>query len=115
MTRRPSPAVTRDTLERNGYRVITAQDGSEAVGLYALHRNDVSVVLTDLMMPVMDGSTLITALKRITPSVRIIAASGLDAGDQMAKATRLGVRHFLAKPYTAETLLVTLQQTLEKA
>ena len=107
--------VTRDTLERNGYRVITAQDGSEAVGLYALHRNDISVVLTDLMMPVMDGSTLITALKRITPSVRIIAASGLDAGDQMAKATRLGVRHFLAKPYTAETLLVTLQQTLEKA
>lgn len=106
--------VTRETLERNGYRVITAQDGSEAVGLYALRRQEIAVVLTDLTMPVMDGSTLIAALKRITPEVRIVAASGFGAGEQFAKATRLGVRHLLSKPYTAEKLLVTLHDTLKQ-
>lgn len=105
--------VTRDTLERHGYRAVTAEDGSQAIGLYAVHRQEIAAVLTDMMMPVMDGAALISALQRITPSVRIIAASGLDDGNYVAKAARSGVRHFLAKPYSAEKLLVTLRRVLD--
>ncbi len=105
--------VTRQTLERHGYRVMTAEDGSQAIGLYALHRDDIAVVLTDMMMPVMDGATLIAALKRIEPGVRVVAASGLDSGDHATRAVKAGVRHFLPKPYSAETLLITIRDVLD--
>jgi DNA-binding NarL/FixJ family response regulator len=56
-------------------------------------------------MPVMDGPATIQVLMRINPAVTIIAASGIASGSSVAKASRAGVKHFLLKPYTAETLL----------
>ena len=47
--------ITRQTLEAFGYRVIVAEDGAQAIGQYALHRPEIALVLTDMMMPVMDG------------------------------------------------------------
>lgn len=104
--------VTQQTLETFGYRVLTADDGAQAVGIYATRREEIAVVLTDMMMPVMDGPALIAALRRLNPAVRIIAASGLNANGNVAKAANAGVRHFLAKPYTAERLLTTLRTVL---
>ena len=74
--------VTQCTLETFGYRVITAEDGAQAIALFAAHPHEVAVVITDIMMPVMDGPALILALRRIDPKVRIIAASGLKAGSR---------------------------------
>ena len=65
-----------------------------------------------MMMPVMDGPATIQVLMRFNPQVRIIAASGLAAKDMVAKATSLGVKHFIPKPYSAETLLKTLGAAL---
>jgi CheY-like chemotaxis protein len=104
--------ITRQTLEAFGYRVITAEDGAQATALYASHRDDVAVVITDMMMPVMDGPSLIAALRGIDPKVRIIAASGFDTQDNQARARALGVRHFLHKPYSAETMLTLLRSVL---
>jgi len=103
--------VTRQTLEAFGYRVLTAEDGARAIGLYALHREDVAVVLTDMMMPVMDGPALIAALRRIDPTVRVIASSGLSANGNLIR-NGASVKHFLAKPYSAEALLQTLRAVL---
>ncbi|MES2644939.1 MAG: PAS domain S-box protein [Myxococcota bacterium] len=100
------------TLEKFGYRVIVAGNGAEAVALYALHRAEVAVVLTDMAMPVMDGPATIVALRSIDPSVRIIGSSGLDANGKVAQAVGAGVRHFVAKPYTAELMLTTLRTVL---
>jgi PAS domain S-box-containing protein len=105
--------ITRQTLEAFGYRVITAGDGAEAMGLFALHRQEVALVLTDMMMPVMDGAALIAALHRISPEVRIIAASGISADGPEGRALNAGVRHFLAKPYTAEMLLCKINEALQ--
>jgi CheY-like chemotaxis protein len=102
------------TLERHGYRVIMAQDGAEAVGLYAERKAEIAAVLTDMMMPVMDGPATIVALQRMNPDVRIIGASGHDANGKVAKAAGAGVKHFLPKPYTAEALLRTLRQVLDE-
>ena len=101
-------AITRETLEAFGYRVLLAADGIEASALYALHEDDVSVVLTDMMMPIMDGTATIHVLKSLNPKVRIIAASGLNADGMQDKAARAGASHFLPKPYTAQTLLTAL-------
>jgi PAS domain S-box-containing protein len=106
-------AITQETLESFGYRVLTAEDGTEAVALYAGHVAEVDVVLTDMMMPVMDGPATIQVLMQINPAVKIIAASGLNAEGIAAKAAGMGVKHFLPKPYTSLALLMTLKRTLE--
>ncbi|MDF3059277.1 MAG: sensor hybrid histidine kinase [Rariglobus sp.] len=104
--------ITQQTLETFGYRVIVARDGAEAVALYAQHRDTIAVVVTDMVMPIMDGPATINALMRINPRVLIIAASGLNSNGRVAKAAGAGVTHFLPKPYTAETLLITLRDVL---
>lgn len=65
-----------------------------------------------MMMPLMDGPTTIQVLMRMNPQVRIIAASGLNANGMVAKATNVGVRHFLPKPYTAETMLKMIRKVV---
>lgn len=105
--------ITRGTLETFGYRVLTASDGTEALALYADKKNEIAVVLTDMVMPFMDGPATIRALLRMNRGVRIIAASGLGAGQRGGEGALEGVSVFLNKPYTAEKLLKTLAQVLE--
>jgi PAS domain S-box-containing protein len=104
--------IARMALETFGYRVLVASEGTEAVALYAAHKDEISAVLTDMMMPLMDGPATIRALQKISPQVRIVASSGLSEGDRAAEAAELGVKTFLPKPYTAERLLMTLDGVL---
>ncbi|OYW76469.1 MAG: hypothetical protein B7Z37_08525 [Verrucomicrobia bacterium 12-59-8] len=105
--------IISQTLETFGYRVLLAADGVEASTLFSTHQQDIAVVLTDMMMPVMDGLATIQVLMRMNPQVRIIAASGLGVKDMVARAMGAGVKHFIPKPYSAETLLKTLVQVLQ--
>ncbi len=104
--------VTKQTLEAFGYRAIVAADGTEAVGLFAVRKDEISVVLTDINMPGLDGPSTIKVLQRMSPAVRIVAASGLASSTQIARVTSLGVTQFLPKPYTAETLLKAIGKVL---
>ena len=105
--------ITKGTLEAYGYRVLTAADGTEAVALYAQHKDDIRLVLTDLMMPYMDGPVTIRALHKLNPHVKIVASSGLTENGKMAEFNG-GVKGFLPKPYTAEKLLTTLNELLKE-
>jgi len=104
--------ITKQTLETFGYRVLLAADGAEAVSLYSVHRSEVALVLTDMMMPVMDGPATIQVLMRMNPQICIVAASGMNAAGMEEKAAHAGVKNFIPKPYTAETLLKTLDAVL---
>jgi CHASE3 domain sensor protein/CheY-like chemotaxis protein len=96
-----------------GYRVLTATDGAEAVAVFAENKNEIAVVLTDMSMPIMDGASLIRALTKINPGIKIIAASGLNVNGNVAKVAGVTVKHFLTKPYTARTLLKVIRATLD--
>jgi PAS domain S-box-containing protein len=100
--------ITKTSLETYNYKAITASDGIEAIALYAEHRDEISVVLTDMLMPSMDGLTTIRTLKKINPNVKIIAVSGLASTDKVNAAIDIGVKAFLPKPYTAKQLLQTI-------
>lgn len=104
--------ITKQTLETFGYRVLLAADGAEAVSLYSKHRSEVALVLTDMMMPVMDGPATIQVLMRMNPQICIVAASGMNAAGMEEKAASSGVKNFIPKPYTAETLLKSLDSVL---
>jgi PAS domain S-box-containing protein len=106
--------ITRGTLETFGYKVLTASDGTEALALYADKKNEIALVLTDMVMPFMDGPATIRALQRMNPKVRIVAASGLGTGQHAGEGALEGVSVFLNKPYTAEKLLKTLAEVLRR-
>ncbi len=105
-------AATGLLLEKNRYRILSAANGQEAMDLYRQHRHDIRLVITDLMMPVMDGFELVRALRALEPDVRIIAASGLGAEVDRTELGALGVTEILAKPIPVETLLTAVRAQL---
>jgi CheY-like chemotaxis protein len=105
--------IAKTTLEAFNYRVIIANDGAEAIALFAQQQADIKVVVTDIMMPVMDGLALIRALRKLAPRLPIIASSGLTENARAAEAADEGVKAFLAKSYTAGTLLKLLADVLK--
>ena len=104
--------ITQSTLENFGYRVLVAANGIEAIAVYAQHHQEIQLVLTDMMMPYMDGPAMISALQRINPAVQVIASTGLAESERAHKAAALGVKTFLTKPYTAQELLQILPTVL---
>jgi len=103
--------VTRSALESAGYQVLTASDGTEAVALYAQRSTDIKVVITDIVMPYMDGIATIRALRKLNPLIDIIVSTGTRDKSRNPGDDR-GVKAVLSKPYTAETLLRTLAEVL---
>jgi PAS domain S-box-containing protein len=101
--------ITSETLQAYNYNVLTAANGAEGVAIYAQQRKKIALVLTDLSMPVMDGRATIYAILKINPKAKIIAMSGMDEAESVAKASTAGIKHFISKPYTAATLLKTLK------
>jgi PAS domain S-box-containing protein len=104
--------ITRETLQAYGYRTVTARDGAQGLVIFAEQMNAIDVVITDIMMPVMDGTDAIVELRKMRPDVKIIAASGLTPKGASSTPENPGVKAFLMKPYTAETLLKTLASVL---
>ncbi|NUM79670.1 PAS domain S-box protein [bacterium] len=106
--------ITRTTLDGYGYHVLTANDGAEAVGLFAQNRSMIKAVILDMSMPIMDGPSTMRALKKIDPDIAIIGVSGLQASRSLDKNLESELYAFLQKPYTTLTLLTTLNSLLHK-
>jgi two-component system, cell cycle sensor histidine kinase and response regulator CckA len=90
--------ATRLTLENHGYRVITAGDGAEGLAIFVQNRTDVRLVLTDMMMPVMGGVTLIHAVHALEPGTKMIATSGLTDHVTRLRLEDAGVDAVVQKP-----------------
>ncbi len=103
--------ITSSVLKTRGYGVLTASNGMEAIALYEQNRDEIKLVLMDMMMPVMDGQAGIQELHKINPELKIIAASGLTEKDKLTKAAGT-MNAFLPKPYTTEKLLRTIHEVL---
>ncbi|WP_404788681.1 response regulator [Altericista sp. CCNU0014] len=95
-------------LETHGFRALVAQDGIDAIALYAQYRSEIDLVLLDVMMPAMDGFKLIETLAKFTPPVPIIAMSGV-ASHQNSVLSHTQVQAFVAKPFTADALLTAIR------
>ena len=96
------------------YRVLTARNGAEALAVYHQHQEEIKVVITDMMMPIMDGTATIQALHQIDPQIRIICMSGLSSKPNLSAAARLNVQASLKKPFTPEKLFTTLRRVIDE-
>lgn len=105
--------VTKMIFEKHNYRVLSANDGTEALALFAQQMQDIGGVLTDISMPYMDGVALVRALKKMKSDIPIIASTGQGDEPGLRELQSLGVKSFLTKPYNTEKLLVTVHDTIE--
>ncbi len=104
--------VAKTVLETCDYRVLTANDGIDAIALYTHHHSEIKAVLIDMMMPSMDGLTCVRTLKAINPEVKIIVMSGLLSSQDLANATQGGIQAFLPKPFTSDLLATTVHRVV---
>ncbi len=103
--------ITTTALGGNGYKVLVASDGAEAVAIYAQHIKEIMAILLDMMMPVMDGYACIKALKTINSEVKIIGMSGLRQDGRLPEIAGK-TNAFLAKPFTTEHMLKVIRNVL---
>jgi nitrogen-specific signal transduction histidine kinase/CheY-like chemotaxis protein len=106
--------VTKMTLEKHNYHVLEANDGPEALAIFAQEMDSISVVLTDMRMPYIDGIALIRALKKMKPNMTFIGSTGQEYEPRLAELQELGVMNFLSKPYDTRKLLTVLESAVSK-
>ncbi|HEV8538350.1 MAG TPA: ATP-binding protein [Bacteroidota bacterium] len=104
--------ITKETLEAYGYRSQTAKDGVEALSVIERDRDKIDLVLTDMMMPNMDGASLIRRLERVAPDIKIVAVSGVTDQLALEKIKKSRIEAFLPKPIHTENLLRILDSVL---
>lgn len=104
--------ATGDFLESQGYRILLADSGEEALRVFLQHQAAVRLVITDIMMPGMDGLALVRALRGLQPSLPVIASSGLDRNQNHEEFAALGVGEVLAKPFSPPALLKAVSRHL---
>jgi len=105
-------AVARSLLQRQGFTVMLATNGKEAVELFAEHRDEIRAVLLDLTMPVMSGDEALHQLRAHDPKVRIILMSGYSDVDVEGTFAGVGLSGFLQKPFRAEDVYRSLAVAL---
>ncbi|KRH96980.1 PAS domain S-box protein [Cylindrospermopsis sp. CR12] len=104
--------VTRMILETHNYDTLTASNGMEAIAIYGQYKQDISVVLMDIMMPKIDGIATIQAMKKINPLVKIIACSGISTIEAIPKSANMKIQGVLLKPYSASDLLSSMSMVI---
>jgi CheY-like chemotaxis protein len=105
--------LLRMSLEGAGYRVLSASDGQAALETFRSHRNEISLVISDVGLPKMSGDQVFHAMKQLDPGVRTILASGYIEPELKADVLRAGVRAFVQKPYDTRTVLAEVRQVLD--
>jgi CheY-like chemotaxis protein len=101
-------------LERQGYRVIAAHHGREAVEIASTEPGRIDLVLTDIVMPGMNGRGLVERLAGIRPAIKSLYMSGYTDDDIIRRGFIEPSKSFLQKPFTSEALLQTVRKVLDE-
>ncbi|HEX4086396.1 MAG TPA: response regulator [Chthoniobacteraceae bacterium] len=100
-------------LTDEGYRVVTARDGFQALDVYKKLQNQIELVILDFTMPIMDGAEVFSELRMINPQVPVVLSSGFTEQDKLKWMLAKGLRGFIPKPYTQQKLLLQVRSTLD--
>lgn len=100
-------------LTDEGYRVVTARDGFQALDLYRKLGEQIALVILDFTMPVMDGADVFEELLDLNPKVSVVLSSGFAEQDRLRAMLAKGLRGFIPKPYTQQKLLTQIRATLD--
>ncbi len=101
-------------LGRFGYKVITASNGKKALEIYQKEGDGVSLVILDLIMPVLDGKKCLEEILRVNPNAKVVVASGYSDGGSSDGVMAAGAKGFVQKPYNMRQFLTTIREILDK-
>jgi CheY-like chemotaxis protein len=102
-------------LTDEGYRVILARDGFEALKIYQQIGKQIALVILDFFLPVMDGDAVFDELRELNPEVAVVLSSGFAEQSKLGNMLAQGLKGFIPKPYTAEKLLEQVRSTIDAA
>ncbi len=105
--------VSRELVESLGYKVFVAGSGQEAVALYAEHRNEIDLVILDMIMPGISGSGTYNELKAINENVKVILSSGYSINGEAKKIMDKGCDAFIQKPFHLQELSRKIRDLLD--
>ena len=106
-------SLAREMLEAFGYRVLLAQNGEEAVKIYAEHGNEIDLAILDMVMPKMGGRETFLKLKELNPKVKALLSTGYSRDGRAQAILRSGVKGFIQKPYQVYELLAEVRKVLD--
>lgn len=104
----------RDLLETFGYRVLTAADGHTGIEKYRQHKEDIDLVILDMIMPGLNGAQTFEALSQINSDIRVLIATGHSDTRELRKLLNSGALGLLKKPYMVDEFLATLRTLLQR-
>jgi len=104
-----------EMLAEEGYRVVLAHDGFEALKIYELMGKQIGLVILDYFLPVIDGDAVFEELRALNPKVNVVLSSGFAEQSKIASMLAQGLRGFIPKPYSREKLLEQVRSTLDAA
>jgi CheY-like chemotaxis protein len=109
----PIRALSRRILEREGYTVLEARDGREAIRVAAGYQGRIDLLITDLVMPNVGGTELFSHLRLLRADLRVLFVSGYTDDDILRRGLSNPDSAFLQKPFTARALAAAAKAALE--
>ena len=107
--------ATRLVLEHQGYRVILATQGAEALEIFRQRMAEISLVVTDVMMPVMNGVDMLRQMRELRPGLKVLVTSGMASDSKQTELAALGITELLPKPCEQRELLAAVVRQLAPA
>jgi CheY-like chemotaxis protein len=104
-----------EMLADEGYKVIIAHDGFDALKIYQAFGKNIGLVILDFFLPVMDGDAVFDELRLLNPDINVVLSSGFAEQSKIASMLAQGLRGFIPKPYSREKLLEQVRSTLDAA
>ncbi|OIO29228.1 MAG: hypothetical protein COZ31_04260 [Nitrospirae bacterium CG_4_10_14_3_um_filter_44_29] len=106
--------LIKEVLEADGYRVVEAADGEEAVNKFMENKDRIDILLLDIVMPKMSGREVYERIKKIKPDIKLLMASGYPADFISQKGILEEGLNFIAKPMSPPKLLKKMREVLDK-
>jgi two-component system cell cycle sensor histidine kinase/response regulator CckA len=106
--------VSREILETLGYTVIQSQGGKEAIDLYRAHKDNIDMVILDMIMPDMGGGETYDQLKAINPELKALLSSGYSIDGQAKEILERGCDGFIQKPFNMKELSGKIREILDR-
>jgi CheY-like chemotaxis protein len=100
-------------LANEGYKVIVAHDGFEALRIYQQMGEQIGLVILDFFLPVMDGDAVFDELRALNPDIAVVLSSGFAEQSKLGNMLAQGLRGFIPKPYSRAKLLEQVRSTLD--
>ncbi len=105
--------VGREICKALGYKVITADSGKEALKIYKQKKNEINLVILDMIMPEMNGLETFKKLKRLNPDIKVLLSTGYSIDDKAQEMLKRGCKGYILKPYSVIDFSHKIREVLE--